>query len=127
MQPKKILIIEDNPMNLELARDLLELAGFVVLDADSASDGIALAKSARPDLILMDLDLPDMTGFEATEKLKSDPTTAGITVVALSAHAMREEQEKAIASGCRGFLTKPIDTRVFWTQVLEFLPGPGGR
>src|SRR5438034_335233 len=97
MSGSKILIIEDNPMNLELAADLLEVHGYVVLKAENALKGIYLAKTDHPDLVLMDISLPDLDGLEATRKLKLDPATRHIPVIALTAHAMKGDEEKALA------------------------------
>lgn len=124
MTTKKILIIEDNALNLELALDLLEAAGYTVLSADAAEEGIQLARTCRPDLVLMDVSLPGMDGLEATSALKRDPITAGIPIVALTAHAMKGDEEKAMAAGCAGYLTKPIDTRSFTRTVAGFLAAP---
>lgn len=121
MKPaKNILIIEDNPLNLELARDILEDAGYVVHTASSAEKGIQLAHTVLPDLILMDVSLPGMDGLSATRLLTQDPGTAKIPVVFLTAHAMHGDKEKAIAAGCKGYLTKPIDTRTFAKSIDAF-------
>ena len=121
MRAHKILIIEDNLMNLELATDLLEVAGFVVLKAMVAADGIDLARAAQPNLILVDISLPDLDGLAATQALKADPATRNIPVVALTAHAMKGDEEKALAAGCTAYLTKPIDTRTFAWTIARFL------
>src|SRR6266566_7812572 len=118
---KKILVIEDNPLNLELTVDLLELAGNIVLKAENAERGIQLAREARPDLILMDFSLPCMDGLAATEALKQHPTTRDLPVVALTAHAMKGDEQKARAAGCEGYLTKPIETRTFAGAVASFI------
>lgn len=117
----KILIIEDNPLNMELASDLLEKEGYLVLKADEAEDGIVLARKEQPDLILMDISLPGMDGLTAIKIIKQEPATSGITIVALTAHAMKGDEEKARAAGCAGYLTKPIQTRTFAQQVASFL------
>lgn len=120
---KTILIIEDNPLNLELTRDLLEAAGFSVLTAEAAEEGVQLARRMHPDLVLMDISLPGMDGLEATRALKSDPVTGSIPVLALTAHAMKGDEERAHDAGCAGYLTKPIDTRSFCQVVAGYLPG----
>jgi len=125
--PKKILVIEDNSMNLELVTDLLKVAGFVVLEAIVAERGIELARTAQPDLILMDISLPDVDGLAATQALKADPVTRHIPVVALTAHAMKGDEEKALAAGCTGYLTKPIDTRTFAQTIARFLESAQGE
>ncbi len=105
----RVLVVEDNPINLELVTALLEREECQVLAAETAEAGIRLAVAESPDLILMDVQLPGMTGYEAVGRLKGDPATKTIPVVALTAHAMRGEQGKARAAGCEDFLTKPID------------------
>ena len=117
----RILVIEDNPVNMELATDLLEIAGFTVLQADNAEKGIELAKSEMPGLILMDIGLPVMDGLAATALLKSDAATRHIPVVALTAQAMKGDQEKAMDAGCDGYITKPIDTREFPRRVAQYI------
>jgi CheY-like chemotaxis protein len=126
MAGEKILIVEDNPMNLELATDLLEAAGYVIIQAGTAEEGIKLARAESPDLILMDISLPGMDGLEATGILKQDPTTKDITVIALTAHAMRGDEEKAVAAGCTGYIMKPIDTREFPKDVARFIDSAVG-
>lgn len=126
-RPPRVLVIEDTPLNLELAIDLLEAAGYVAIGATSAEAGLDLARIERPDLILMDLSLPRMDGLAATRALKADPTTRDIPVVALSARAMPEDREQALAAGCAGYLTKPIDTRAFGPRIGAFLAVGGSR
>ncbi len=125
MAGEKILIVEDNPMNLELATDLLEAAGYVVIQAGTAEEGIKLARDEFPDLILMDVGLPGMDGLEATGVLKQDPATKDIPVIAITAHAMKGDEEKALAAGCAGYITKPIDTRAFPKMVTRFIESAG--
>ncbi len=120
----RILIVEDNAMNMELAVDLLETAGYVVLTATEAEQGIEVARATKPDLILMDISLPGMDGLVATQRLKSDPATKEIPVVALTAHAMKGDEERARAAGCAGSLTKPIDTRTFGPAIGRYLLVP---
>lgn len=121
----RVLVVEDNAVNLELLIALLEQEGCEVLVAEAADAGLRLARTAQPALILMDVQLPGMTGYEATRHLKADPTTAAIPVVALTALAMQGEEERAKAAGCAGYLTKPLDTRTFRETVRRIL-GPGG-
>jgi len=116
-----ILIIEDNPLNLELITDLLEVNHFVVCQAQTAEEGLRLAREASPDLILMDLSLPGMDGLAATRALKANPATSHLPVIALTAHAMRGDKELALSAGCDGYLSKPIDTRTFPAKVAELL------
>lgn len=109
----KVLVIEDNAANMELTCDLLEGAGYAVLRAETAEAGISAALAERPALILMDIALPGLEGLAATQRLKANPSTRPIPVVALTAHAMRGDEEHALAAGCAGYITKPIDTRTF--------------
>jgi CheY-like chemotaxis protein len=115
------LVIEDNPMNLELVTDVLEASGFAVLRANDAREGIGLAREQRPDLVLMDLGLPDMDGMSATRALKADPATCSIRIIALTARAMKGDEEMAFQAGCDGYLTKPIEVRTFADTVASFL------
>jgi len=124
---KKILIIEDNEANMELATVLLKVAGFEVLQAPSAEIGLDFARSQAPDLIVMDIGLPGMDGLEATRILKGDPTTQHIPILGASSHAMKGDHEKALAAGCCGYITKPIDTRTFADTVERFLPPSAGE
>jgi CheY-like chemotaxis protein len=117
----RILIVDDNPVNLKLAADVLEAAGFVIdraLDADQAQ---RVLSNTVPDLILMDLALPGMDGLTLTRKLKADPRFAGIPIIALTASAMKGDDHKALAAGCTGYITKPIDTRRLAQQLQSIL------
>ena len=118
-----VLLVEDNDRNLKLARDVLEFAGFTVLVAVTGEDAVVRATSARPDLVLMDLQLPGIDGHEALIRLRHDERTSDIPVVALTAFAMREDRERALAAGFDGYLHKPIDVRRFPDQVREHLRG----
>jgi CheY-like chemotaxis protein len=121
MTGKKILIIEDNLLNLELATDLLEANGFVISSAQTAEEGLRMARELLPDLVLMDFSLPGMDGLSATKNLKADPATRHLAVVGLTANAMKGDAETAQAAGCDGYLTKPIDTRIFIATVKKFI------
>ncbi|RPI08478.1 MAG: response regulator [Zetaproteobacteria bacterium] len=123
----RVLVVEDNPVNLELVAALLENEGCGVLLAESADLGLRLAAAEHPDLIVMDIQLPRMSGYDATRRLKADPVTARIPVMALTAHAMRGDEARARAAGFDAFLTKPIDTRVFRETVRRFLGNRGGE
>lgn len=117
---KTILIVEDVEMNRELLVQLLEDDHRLVL-ADNGMSALERAAETRPDLILMDLSLPRMDGWEVTRRLKADPGLAHIPVIALSAHAMRGDEERARASGCDDFLTKPIDETVLFEKIARHL------
>lgn len=118
---KRILVVDDNPTNLKLASDMMECEGYRVdraVDADSALAAIALN---RPDLILMDLALPGMDGLDLTRKLRSQESTVGIPVVALTAFAMKRDEDRAMAAGCDAYIVKPIDTRRLPGLLAEIL------
>ncbi len=123
MQPEPILIIEDNELNLQLATDLLEANGFIVHQARSAEEGLRVARKVKPTLVLMDWSLPGMDGLHATSLLKANPDTAHLTVIALTAHAMKGDEDLAREAGCDGYLTKPINTRTFVRDIKSFIAG----
>jgi CheY-like chemotaxis protein len=118
-----ILLVEDNERNLKLLRDVLDFAGYDVRVARTAEDGITLATSEPPDLVLMDLQLPGIDGMEALRRLRESPLTAGIPVVAVTAQAMKHDRERALDAGFNGYIEKPISVRAFPDQVRSFLPG----
>jgi CheY-like chemotaxis protein len=105
----KILYVEDNDDNVYVVKSRLGRAGFTVLVATDGEQGVAIAESERPDLILMDLSLPGLDGWEATRRLKAAPATKDIPIIAVSAHAMAGDREGALAAGCDDYDTKPID------------------
>ena len=121
MSKKKMLVIEDDLTNMELFADLLDAAGHEVIQAHSAEEGIALAAETVPDLILMDVALPGMDGLEATRRLRADPAVSSVPVVAVTSYAMEGDQAKAMAAGCAGYITKPIDTRTFVSTVEKYV------
>jgi CheY-like chemotaxis protein len=121
MPSARILVVEDSPLNMELVTDLLEVQGYEVLQASEARTGLEMAVSGRPDLILMDVQLPGMDGLTAIRTLKEDRQTSAIPVVVLTAHAMLGDREKAEAVGCNGYVVKPIDTRQFPQLIASFL------
>jgi two-component system, cell cycle response regulator DivK len=121
----QILVIEDNQVNLELVTDLLEVQGFNVRHARTAEEGIRLAQENCPDLILMDVSLPGMDGLAATKVLRANPITCRLTIIALTAHAMKGDEELALSAGCDGYLAKPIDTRTFARKVAGFIETSG--
>jgi two-component system, cell cycle response regulator DivK len=122
MTGKTILVVEDNPQNRELVSDLLSLSGVRVLTAEDGETALDLLARELVDLVLMDVSLPRMDGLEAARRLKGMPSTAHLPVIALTAHAMKGDRERILAAGCDGYLTKPIDTRVFVAAVERFLP-----
>jgi len=118
---KNILVIEDYPDNMMLVVEILEDEGYGVLQAESAEIGLGLVKSDRPDLILMDISLPKMSGLEATEILKANSDTADIPIVALTAHAMKSDKDMVMAAGCDGYMTKPIDEELLLELLRDLL------
>jgi CheY-like chemotaxis protein len=126
MAGEPILIVDDNPANLKLARVVLERAGYEIRTAADAEEALAALDTFRPRLILMDLQMPGMDGFELTRRLKADPARSGIVVVALTAYAMRGDEEKAREAGCDGYLAKPIDTRTLASIVADYIAGRSG-
>jgi two-component system cell cycle response regulator DivK len=117
----KVLIIEDNPQNLYLAGYLLETAGFEVVSAADGLSGVALAESAVPDIVLMDILLPGIDGYEATRRIKAVSGLAHVPVVALTAYSMEGDEAAALAAGCDGYISKPIDPADFVSRVSAFL------
>ena len=113
----KILVIEDNPTNMKLSTFLLESADHEVISAVNAEIGVTLAREGRPDLILMDIQLPGMDGLQATALLKADEATRSIPVIALTALAMKGDEERIRAAGCDGYIAKPLDYKDFLATV----------
>ena len=111
MARELILIVEDNEKNMKLARDVLQFHGFRTLEATTAPEGLALAVEHHPDLILMDIQLPGMDGLTALQRLRADPSTATIKVIALTAFAMKDDRERFVSAGFDGYLSKPISVR----------------
>jgi len=127
MNSARILVVDDNPVNRKLACNLLELEGHTVAQAEDAPSALAvLAAGALPDLILMDIALPGMDGLTLTRQLRADPRYHAVPIVALTAFAMKGDEQKALAAGCDGYIAKPIDTRRFPGQVRAHLPEAGG-
>ena len=123
----RILVVDDNPTNLKLACYLLEEGGYVVEAAVDAEHAQELLKDMTPDLILMDIALPGMDGLTFTRKLKADERLRNVPVVALTAFAMKGDDQKAMLAGCAGYIIKPIDTRDLVRQVGTFLPGDAAK
>jgi two-component system cell cycle response regulator DivK len=121
-----ILIVEDNEKNLKLLRDVLQVKGYRTLEARTGTEGLRLAREELPSLVLMDIQLPDISGITALGRLRADPLTHAIPVVAVSASAMQEEQEKITASGFDGYITKPIELRSFLEQVQRYVGSSPG-
>jgi CheY-like chemotaxis protein len=121
MKIKTILVIEDNKLNMKLVNGLIKIGKYRMLEAIDAESGIQLIREQRPDLVLMDIQLPGMDGLSATKVIKEDPDLKDIPIVALTSFAMQGDEEKALAVGCTGYITKPIDTRKFLETVSQYL------
>jgi len=117
MAEKKILLVEDNPVNRRLAIFLLRSQGYQVREATSALEAFEILKTEQFDLIVMDIQLPGMDGLEATAKLRGEPATAEIPVIAVTSYAMAGDRDKALAAGCSGYVTKPIDKTIFLAEI----------
>ncbi|MCQ8181810.1 response regulator [Methylomonas sp. SURF-1] len=118
----KILIVEDNPQNLYLIEFLLRSANIATVSAANGEQALAMARSERPDLILMDIQMPEMDGYEATRKLKSDPETRNIPVIGVSSYAMPSSRKEALAAGMAAYIEKPLIPETFLSQLQPFLP-----
>jgi CheY-like chemotaxis protein len=127
MGNKSILVIEDNELNMKLVKGLLEIGKYRMLEATDAESGIQLIREQRPDLVLMDIQLPGMDGLSATEIIKEDPLIKDIPIVALTSYAMQGDEEKALAAGCTGYIAKPINTRKFLKTISRYLNGNNQR
>ncbi|GAA1956759.1 response regulator [Microbacterium deminutum] len=125
MTGRRILVVEDNPLNQKLVRDVLTASGYQVLVAGTGEEGVRLAAAEAPDLILMDIQLPGIDGYEALRLLRQMPQLAGLPVVAVTAFAMPEDRERATREGFDGYLGKPISVSALPSQVDEFLSGRG--
>ena len=121
MAAKKILVVEDNALNMKLVRSLLIRGGYSVIEAGDAETGIALAQEQHPDLILMDIQLPGMDGLSATQHIRSEADLKDIPIVALTSYAMQEDVEKTLKAGCTGHISKPIDTRRFLDVISAYM------
>lgn len=120
----RILVVDDNPINLKLACELLEVEGYQIEKARDAEEALPMFGELSYDLVLMDIELPGMDGLALTRLLKANTATQGIPIVALTAYAMKGDDQKAFDAGCVGYITKPIDTRKFAQQIAEYLKTP---
>ena len=123
MADQTILIVDDNPVNLKLIRVLLSGAGYDVRTAGDAEEASRVLQELRPRMILMDIQLPGIDGLELTRRLKSDPVTRDITILGLTAYAMKGDEEKILAAGCDGYIAKPIQYKSFLEEVGRMLAG----
>jgi signal transduction histidine kinase len=120
---KTILHVEDNPANRLLVRQVLEVAGYTIVEVTDGLNGIKMAQACRPDLILMDINIPGMDGYEATTRIKSLPGLDQVPIIAITAKTIAGDRERALAAGCHGYIVKPIDIDTFPKQIAEFLDG----
>jgi two-component system cell cycle response regulator DivK len=119
----KVLYIEDNPDNFTLVRRVLEIEGYEVIGAENGKQGLVQAASHRPDLIITDINLPDIDGYEVTDALKKESATAHIPVIAMTANVMQKDRENVLQAGCDGYISKPIDIDELPIQIENFLKG----
>jgi two-component system cell cycle response regulator DivK len=118
---KKILVVEDTEDNRQILRDLLDMAGYQMVEAYDGADGVAKAAEHKPDLILMDIQMPVMDGYEATRRIKADPALKSIPIVAVTSYALSGDEEKARAAGCDAYIAKPYSPRQMLAKVREIL------
>ncbi len=118
---KRILVVEDTEDNRQIMRDLLTGAGYDLIEAVDGAEGVAAAQRERPDLILMDIQLPVMDGYEATRRIKADPATKHIPIIAVTSYALSGDETKAFAAGCNGYVAKPFSPRLLLGKVREML------
>jgi two-component system cell cycle response regulator DivK len=122
-----ILIVEDNEKNMKLVRDVLQYKGYQTLEAVTGMDGLRLAREQKPALVLMDIQLPDIDGITALRRLRGDPETQNISMVAVSASVMPDEQQRIVAAGFDAYVTKPINVKSFIETVEKFVGKPQGK
>jgi two-component system cell cycle response regulator DivK len=118
---KRILIVEDNDLNLKLFRDLLSAHGYETLETKDGLEAIMLTRQEHPDLILMDIQLPEISGLDVTRRLKADETIANIPIIAVTAFAMKDDEEKILSAGCEAYISKPISIMHFLNTIRRFL------
>ncbi len=118
---KKILIVEDNDLNLKLFRDLLGANGYQTFETKEGIEAISMTRNVMPDLIVMDIQLPEISGLDITRKIKADGSIKHIPVIAVTAFAMKDDEEKILAAGCEAYLSKPIAIDVFLNTIRRFL------
>ncbi|RLA92670.1 MAG: hypothetical protein DRG25_05940 [Deltaproteobacteria bacterium] len=121
MAGEKVLLVDDTRLNRELAKDILEIEGYKVIEAGNGKEALNRARQNNPDIILLDIELPDINGLEVAKLLKEDPQTRGIPIVALTAHHQPDDQSSFLAAGCVGFISKPFDIKTFPKMLANFL------
>ena len=117
----RILCVEDNPQNMRLVRKILKHEGYTVLEAEDGASGLAVAETEKPDLILMDINLPDIDGLEVTRRIKAQAHLKQIPIVALTANAMYGDEERCLAAGCDGYIAKPVSKEKLVTSIEMYL------
>ena len=125
MAGEQVLVVEDNEKNMKLFRDVLQASGYRLLEATTGEQAVDLATTHTPDLVLMDIQLPDIDGLQLTREFKADPDLRDIPVVAVTSYAMKGDRQKSVDAGCDGYITKPIDTRQFPLEIEKYLRGTG--
>ena len=118
---KRVLVVEDTEDNRQILRDLLTNAGYELIEAVDGAAGVAMAASGKPDLVLMDIQLPVMDGYEATRRIKADPALKSIPVIAVTSYALSGDEDKARAAGCDGYIAKPFSPRQMLAKVREII------
>lgn len=119
---KRILVIEDQEDNRQIVRDLVTASGYEFIEATTGEEGLAVAARERPDLILMDIQLPGIDGYEVTRRIKADPKLRHIPIIAVTSYALSGDDKKAFAAGCDGYVTKPFSPRLLLAKIREYLP-----
>jgi len=119
---KRILVVEDHEDNRRILRDLLGTTGYEMIEAEDGAEGVAKAKAEKPDLILMDIQLPLLDGYEATRQIKAEPALAAIPIIVVTSYALSGDEEKAKAAGCDAYVSKPYSPRQLLQKIREFLP-----
>lgn len=127
MANESILVVDDSPLTVKLLRVLLQSEGYVIQTANGGSEALSLLPAFKPQLILMDIQMPGMDGLEATRRIKANPDTQDIVVVVLTASAMKGDEEKALSSGCDGYVTKPFESRNLLSRIRVYLDGTSPR
>ena len=119
---RRILVVEDTEDNRQIIRDLLSSVGYELIEAVDGASGVALAQKERPDLILMDIQLPEIDGYEATRQIRAIPELAKVPIIAVTSYALSGDEAKARAAGCDGYVAKPFSPRQLLAKIREFLP-----
>jgi two-component system, cell cycle response regulator DivK len=118
---RRVLVIEDQEDNRRIIRDLLTSAGYEMIEAADGEEGVRQAEANRPDLILMDIDLPGMNGYEATRRIKANPVLHGVPIIAVTSYALSGDDQKAFEAGCDAYVTKPFSPRALLAKIREYM------